>query len=124
MSAIARSKPEMLAFEVQRLRDLCYRDKEEFNKQKDDLTENNILQSCNKCLSKILTDLEIEYTDDADNKNVLDQIQNKLSTFESNVLGTTSLVSEGSTIEFLIQQCTHIRVRMEAGGFNYYCTIS
>ena len=124
MSAIAKSKPEMLAYEVQHLRDLCYRDKEEFNKEKNDLTENNILQSCNKCLSKILQDLEIEYADDDENKNVLDQIQNRLSTFESNVLGTTSLVSEGATIEFLIQQCTHIRVRMEAGGFNYYCTIS
>jgi hypothetical protein len=122
MSAVAKSKPELLAQEVQKLRDLCYRDKEEITKDKDDLTENNILLSCDKCLEQILKDLEIKHDEkDIEEKNILDKIQVKLLTFESNVLGTTSMASQGSTIEFLIEQCTHIRSRMESGM--YYCNI-
>lgn len=116
MSNLAKSKPEQLSQEVQRLRDLCYRDTVDIQKDKDDLTENNILLSCDKCLSKILIDLEIEY-DEEDNgasSNILDKIHKKLQTFEGNVLGTQSMARETTTIEFLIDHCTLVRSRMEA----------
>ena len=64
MSNLAKSKPEQLSQEVQKLRDLCYRDTVDIQKDKNDLTENNILLSCNKCLAQILTDLEIEYEEE------------------------------------------------------------
>ena len=41
MSNLAKSKPEQLSQEVQKLRDLCYRDTVDIQKDKDDLTENN-----------------------------------------------------------------------------------
>ncbi len=121
MSNVVKSKPEQLCIEVQKLKDLCYRDKDPINSNKDDLTENNILQSCNKCLQKILDDLEIKKDDEVkQSANVLDKIQINLLTFEANVLGTRSMAREGTTIEILIEQCTHIRTRMEAGS---YCNI-
>ena len=80
MSNLAKSKPEQLSQEVQKLRDLCYRDTVDIQKDKDDLTENNILLSCDKCLTKILTDLEIEYKEN-EGSNILDKIHNKLQTF-------------------------------------------
>lgn len=117
-----KSKPELLCIEVQKLRDLCYRDKDPINNDKDDLSENNILQSCNKCLDKILDDLEIDVGENKEEKNVLDKIQLKLLTFEANLLGTRSMATKGTTIEALIEQCTHIRVRME--NQNNYCILS
>ena len=120
MSNLAKSKPEQLSQEVQKLRDLCYRDTVDIQKDKDDLTENNILLSCDKCLTKILTDLEIERSEDKEKKNILDQIQQNLLAFEANILGTRSMASQNSTIESLIDQCTHVRSRMEATS---YCNI-
>ena len=120
MSAIAKSKPELLLHEVQKLRDLCYRDKENIHSKNDDMSENNILLSCNTCLLNILDDLEIEKNDNKEKKNILDQIQQNLLTFEANVLGTRSMASQNSTIESLIDQCTHVRTRMEATS---YCNI-
>ena len=120
MSAIAKSKPELLLLEVQKLRDLCYRDKETIHSKNDDMSENNILLSCNTCLLNILDDLEIEKDDTKEKKNILDQIQQNLLTFEANVLGTRSMASQNSTIESLIDQCTHVRTRMEATS---YCNI-
>lgn len=116
MSNLAKSKPEQLSQEVQKLRDLCYRDTVDIQKDKDDLTENNILLSCDKCLSKILTDLEIEYEESNEGSNILDKIHNKLQTFEGNVLGTQSMARETTTIEFLIDHCTLVRSRMEASS--------
>ena len=117
MSNLAKSKPEQLSQEVQKLRDLCYRDTVDIQKDKDDLTENNILLSCDKCLSKILTDLEIEYEEENnEGTNILDKIHNKLQTFEGNVLGTQSMARETTTIEFLIDHCTLVRSRMEASS--------
>ena len=121
MSNIAKSKPEQLAQEVQKLRDLCYRNADIVHKDKDDLSENNILISCNTWLTNILKDLEIELPEKENKQNnVLDKIQLKLLTFESNVLGTKSMQKEHSTIEYLIHQCTYIRTRMEA---NVKCQI-
>ena len=89
MSNLAKSKPEQLSQEVQKLRDLCYRDTVDIQKDKD-LTENNILLSCNKCLAQILTDLEIEYEEENNeaSSNILEKIHKKLQAFEGNVLGT------------------------------------
>lgn len=121
MSNIAKSKPEQLAQEVQKLRDLCYRNVDVVHKDKDDLSENNILISCDLCLKNILTDLEIKLPEKQNEENnILDKIQVKLLTFESNVLGTKSMQKEHSTIEYLIHQCTYIRTRMEA---NVTCQI-
>lgn len=120
MSAVAKSKPEILLLEVQKLRDLCYRDKENIHNKVDDMSENNILVSCNVCLINILTDLEIERSEDKEKKNILDQIQQNLLAFEANILGTRSMASQNSTIESLIDQCTHVRSRMEATS---YCNI-
>ena len=76
MSNIAKSKPEQLAQEVQKLRDLCYRNADIVHKDKDDLSENNILISCNTCLTNILKDLEIELPEKENKQNnVLDKIQ-------------------------------------------------
>ena len=117
MSNLAKSKPEQLSQEVQKLRDLCYRDTVDIQKDKDDLTENNILLSCDKCLTKILMDLEIEYEEESnESTNILDKIHKKLQTFEGNVLGTQSMARETTTIEFLIDHCTLVRSRMEASS--------
>ncbi len=117
MSNLAKSKPEQLSQEVQKLRDLCYRDTVDIQKDKDDLTENNILLSCDKCLTKILLDLEIEYEEESnEGLNILDKIHKKLQTFEGNVLGTQSMARETTTIEFLIDHCTLVRSRMEASS--------
>ena len=118
MSNLAKSKPEQLSQEVQKLRDLCYRDTVDIQKDKDDLTENNILLSCNKCLAQILTDLEIEYEEENNeaSSNILNKIHHKLQAFEGNVLGTQSMSRETTTIEFLIDHCTLVRSRMEASS--------
>ena len=118
MSNLAKSKPEQLSQEVQKLRDLCYRDTMNIQKDKDDLTENNILLSCNKCLAQILTDLEIEYEEENNeaSSNILEKIHKKLQAFEANVLGTQSMSRETTTIEFLIDHCTLVRSRMEASS--------
>ena len=116
MSNLAKSKPEQLSQEVQKLRDLCYRDTVDIQKDKNDLTENNILLSCDKCLTKILTDLEIEYEEENEGLNILDKIHKKLQTFEGNVLGTQSMARETTTIDFLIDHCTRVRSRMEASS--------
>lgn len=117
MSNLAKSKPEQLSQEVQKLRDLCYRDTVDIQKDKNDLTENNILLSCDKCLTKILTDLEIEFEEESnEGLNILDKIHKKLQTFEGNVLGTQSMARETTTIEFLIDHCTLVRSRMEASS--------
>ena len=118
MSNLAKSKPEQLSQEVQKLRDLCYRDTVDIQKDKDDLTENNILLSCNKCLEQILTDLEIEYEEENSeaSSNILNKIHHKLQAFEGNVLGTQSMSRETTTIEFLIDHCTLVRSRMEASS--------
>ena len=71
MSNVIKSKPELLCIEVQKLRDLCYRDKESINNKEEDLSENNILQSCNKCLNKILKDLEIDIIDSNERKKCI-----------------------------------------------------
>lgn len=120
MSSIVKSKPELLLLEVQKLRDLCYRDQEKIHDKKEDMSENNILLSCNTCLVQILDDLKIEKNDENNKKNILDQIQTNLLTFEANVLGTRSMASQNSTIESLIDQCTHVRTRMEATS---YCSV-
>lgn len=118
MSNLAKSKPEQLSQEVQKLRDLCYRDTVDIQKDKNDLTENNILLSCNKCLAQILTDLEIEYEEENSetSSNILNKIHHKLQAFEGNVLGTQSMSRETTTIEFLIDHCTLVRSRMEASS--------
>lgn len=118
MSNLAKSKPEQLSQEVQKLRDLCYRDTVDIQKDKDDLTENNILLSCNKCLGQILQDLEIEYEEENNeaSSNILEKIHKKLQAFEGNVLGTQSMSRETTTIEFLIDHCTLVRSRMEASS--------
>ena len=118
MSNLAKSKPEQLSQEVQKLRDLCYRDTVDIQKDKNDLTENNILLSCNKCLAQILTDLEIEYEEENSetSSNILEKIHKKLQAFEGNVLGTQSMSRETTTIEFLIDHCTLVRSRMEASS--------
>lgn len=118
MSNLAKSKPEQLSQEVQKLRDLCYRDTVDIQKDKDDLTENNILLSCNKCLGQILQDLEIEHEEDNNeaSSNILEKIHKKLQAFEGNVLGTQSMSRETTTIEFLIDHCTLVRSRMEASS--------
>lgn len=116
MSNLAKSKPEQLSKEVQRLRDLCYRDTQEILKDKNDLTENNILLSCDNCLQQILQDLNIKCEDEGDDKNILDRIHFKLQTFENEVLGTQSMSRETTTIEFLIDHCNLVRTRMEASS--------
>ena len=117
MSNLAKSKPEQLSQEVQKLRDLCYRDTVDIQKDKAELTEYNILLACDKCLSKILIDLEIEYEEESnEGLNILDKIHKKLQTFEGNVLGTQSMARETTTIEFLIDHCTLVRSRMEASS--------
>ena len=118
MSNLAKSKPEQLSQEVQKLRDLCYRDTVDIQKDKDDLTENNILLSCNKCLGQILQDLEIEYEEENNeaSSNILEKIHKKLQAFEGNVLGTQSMSRETTTIEFLVDHCTLVRSRMEASS--------
>lgn len=118
MSNLAKSKPEQLSQEVQKLRDLCYRDTVDIQKDKNDLTENNILLSCNKCLAQILNDLEIEYEEENNeaSSNILEKIHKKLQAFEGNVLGTQSMSRETTTIEFLIDHCTLVRSRMEASS--------
>ena len=118
MSNLAKSKPEQLSQEVQKLRDLCYRDTVDIQKDKNDLTENNILLSCNKCLAQILNDLEIEYDEENNeaSSNILEKIHKKLQAFEGNVLGTQSMSRETTTIEFLIDHCTLVRSRMEASS--------
>mgnify|MGYP003325961743 CR=1 FL=1 len=110
-----KSKPERLCFEVQKLKDLCYTDTENIHKEKDDITETNLLRSCNQCLKQMLIDLKIE-TEVGENENdtVLSEIHKRLLSFEANVLGTRTVSSQGTTIELLIDQCTHIRTRMEA----------
>ena len=116
MSNLAKSKPEQLSKEVQRLRDLCYRDTQEILKDKNDLTENNILVSCDNCLHLILQDLNIKCEDEGDDKNILDRIHFKLQTFENEVLGTQSMSRETTTIEFLIDHCNLVRTRMDASS--------
>jgi len=113
MSNLAKSKPELLSVEVQKLRDLCYRDSQEVLKDKNELTENNILVSCDKCLGKILEDLQIAYEESKEDQNVLNKIHLKLQTFENEVLGTQSMARETTTIEFLIDHCNLVRTRME-----------
>ena len=116
-----KSKPERLCFEVQRLKDLCYTDHDTIHKDQNDITETNLLRSCNNCLKEMLKDLKIE-TDVEENEDdaVLSEIHKRLLSFEANVLGTRTVSSQGTTIELLIDQCTHIRTRMEAAS---YCNL-
>lgn len=116
-----KSKPERLCFEVQRLKDLCYTEHENIHKDQNDITETNLLRSCNQCLKQMLIDLKIEVDDDVkEDDTVLSEIHKRLLSFEANVLGTRTVSSQGTTIELLIDQCTHIRTRMEATS---YCNL-